>query len=61
MDNERGKISFRLVLDRYSAEIFINGGEKVMSATLSTPLEAEDITFRARGKLKMNVTAYKLK
>ena len=61
VDNERGKISFRLVLDRYSAEIFINGGEKVMSATLSTPLEAEDITFRARGKLKMNVTAYKLK
>ncbi len=55
-----GKVSLRLVLDRFSVEAFINGGEKAMTMTLETPLDAEQIAFKAKGSAKIDVTAYQL-
>lgn len=56
-----GKISLRILIDRWSAEVFINGGEQVMSLTYYTPLEAQGITFSAEGSAIVDLTAYELK
>ena len=60
VDHQRGKIKLRLILDRYSVEVFVNDGEKVMSATLYTDLAADGITFFADGKIRFNVRFYPL-
>lgn len=54
------QIRLQILLDRYSAEIFINGGEQVMSSTFFTPLEAEDIEFVTTGKLEANIVKTEL-
>lgn len=59
--HQNGSIRFRLILDRYSSEIFINDGEKVMSATIYTDMAADGISFFADGDVTMNVTKYELK
>ena len=46
---------------RSSAEIFVNDGEHVMTATIYTDLEADGISFFADGKVEMDVTKYELK
>ena len=43
-------LKLRLILDQYSAEIFINDGEQVMTATMYTEIEADSISFFADGK-----------
>ena len=57
----RGTISLRIILDRWSAEVFINGGEQVISLTFFTPPEAEGVSFRTEGSAIMDIAAYKLK
>ena len=54
--HDRGRLKLRLILDRYSVEVFVNDGEKVMSATLYTDLAADGISFFADGALSFNVT-----
>lgn len=58
--DRRGHISLRILLDRWSAEIFINGGEQVMSVTFYTPLTARDISFSSEGSAILDVTAYRI-
>ncbi len=60
VDHERGRLKLRLILDRYSVEVFVNDGEKVMSATLYTDLAADGIAFFADGSLKFSVRFYPL-
>lgn len=55
-----GKISLRIILDRFSVELFINGGEQVMSACLYTPQEADGISFEAEGSGWMDVEKYEI-
>ena len=59
--HDRGKLKFRVILDRFSAEVFVSDGEQVMSASFFTPLEADNICFLADGDVKMNITFYPLK
>ena len=54
--NRAGELDLRILLDRWSAEIFINGGEQVMSVTFYTPLDADDISFSAEGRLTLDIT-----
>ena len=61
VNSENGEIKLRLILDRFSAEIFVNDGEHVMTATIYTDLEADGISFFADGKVEMDVTKYELK
>ena len=56
-----GEINLRLLLDRYSFEIFVNGGEQSASSTLYTPLTAESILFSADREVFLTVEKYDLK
>ncbi len=61
VNSKNGELKLRLILDRYSAEIFVNDGEHVLTATLYTDLEADGISFFSDGKVEMDVTRYELK
>lgn len=56
-----GRIDLRIILDRYSAEVFINGGEQVMTASFYTPLEAQEISFKCIGTARMDIVKYDLR
>lgn len=58
--SENGKVKFRLILDRFSAEIFVNDGEQVMTITMYTDQIADGISFFADGSVKMNIVKYDL-
>ena len=51
-----GNIRLRLILDRYSFEVFINDGMYVMTAVIPTDLSAAEISFRTEGKAVIDVT-----
>ncbi len=53
-----GEIKLRVILDRLSAEIFVNDGEQVLTLTFSTPLSADGISFQSQGKTVINVEKY---
>ena len=55
-----GILKLRIILDRFSAEIFINDGEQVMTATFYTDVEADQISFVADGKAIMTVRKWGL-
>lgn len=44
-----GELSLRIVLDRWSLEVFVNGGAQAASSVLYTPQEAQEIRFSAEG------------
>ena len=60
VETREGKLSLRMIFDRYSVEIFINGGEQVMSAALYTPVSADRIRFRADGAVSVRVKKWAL-
>lgn len=60
VNSQNGRLKFRMILDRFSVEVFVNGGENVMTATMYTDLEADGISFFADGKVGMNITKYEL-
>ena len=60
VDNPDGKITMRVILDRFSVEAFINDGRQVMSAVIMTDQDARGISFRAVGKVEMDVVKYDL-
>ncbi|MDO4634022.1 MAG: glycoside hydrolase family 32 protein [Eubacteriales bacterium] len=49
VNSKDGELKLRLILDRFSVEVFINDGEQTMTATLYTPMDAEGISFFADG------------
>lgn len=53
-------LELRLILDKGSVEVFVNGGERVMSAVLPAFEQANGITFAAEGPLTLDVTAHQL-
>ena len=55
-----GTLKLRIILDRFSAEVFVNDGEQVMTATITTDASAGGISFFADGKVSMDVTKYDL-
>ena len=61
MNSENGEIKLRLILDRFSAEIFVNDGEHVMTATIYTDLEADGILLCRWESGDWDVTKYELK
>ena len=58
--SRKGRITLRMLIDKWSTEVFINDGEQVMSLTYYTDPSADDITFKADGNVKMDVTMYRL-
>ncbi len=60
VDSRDGALKLRIILDRFSAEVFVGDGEQVMTATIYTPQNAKQISFVADGSVMMNVTKYRL-
>lgn len=58
--SENGSVKIRLILDRYSAEAFLNEGAQTMTANLYTDMGAQRITFSAIGAVSMNLVKYDL-
>ena len=48
-------LKLRFILDKYSAEIFINDGSQVLSMTCYTPLDADGISFECDGDTAINI------
>lgn len=55
-----GELKLRIILDRFSAEVFINDGEQVMTITFYTPQTADGISFYADGVALLDVVKYDL-
>ena len=53
-----GEIKLRIILDRYSAEIFVNDGEQALSMTVWTPETADGFSFEAHGKVLIDVEKF---
>ena len=51
-------LKLRFILDKYSAEIFVNDGDQVISTTFYTPLTADEIRFESDGTAIINVQKY---
>ena len=60
VNGDADELKLRVILDRFSAEIFINDGEQVMSAVIFTEQEAKGISFVAEGAAKIDVVKYDL-
>ena len=55
-----GEVRLRVVLDRFSVEVFVNDGEAAASTVIYTRKEAEAITFEADGQVLIDVEKYHL-
>ncbi|HBA47423.1 MAG TPA: sucrose-6-phosphate hydrolase [Lachnospiraceae bacterium] len=55
-----GVLKLRIILDRFSAEVFVNNGEQVLSLTFYTDQSAEGISFYADGQIVIDVVKYDL-
>ncbi len=60
VNSENGHLKLRMILDRFSVEIFVNDGEQVLTATMYTEQEADGISFFADGAVKMDIVKYEL-
>ena len=58
--HDSGALKLRLILDRFSCEVFVGEGEQVLSMCVDTPLSADGVSFLADGRLSLSVTAWKL-
>lgn len=54
-------LRLRIILDKYSAEIFINSGEQVLSSVLLNEPEADGISFNSDKEAILDITKYTLR
>lgn len=52
--------SLRIIMDRYTVEIFVNNGKYAMSSLIYTPVEAENISFRSEGMFEFRIKKYEI-
>jgi len=55
-----GEIKLRVILDKFSVEVFVNDGEQTMTATFMTDVSAKGISFLADGQVEMDIVKYDL-
>ena len=60
VNSKNGELKLRMILDRFSVEVFINDGEQVMTAIMYTDQAADGISFFADGTVSMDVVKYDL-
>ncbi len=60
VNSDNGKINLRMILDTFSAEIFVNDGAQALSMTFYTDPAADGISFLADGAAVMDVIKYDL-
>lgn len=54
-------LKLRLVLDRFSVELFVNNGVQAFTSTFYTPLDADDIVFECDKSAVVNIEKYGLR
>ena len=59
--NQKGIVKLRIIMDRYSLEVFVNDGEQAASFVIYTPKDAAHISFECNGSLLMDIEKYELK
>lgn len=58
-EKKNGDVKLRFLLDRFSIELFVNGGEQAFSMCIyDTPVSADKIRFSADRPVKINVVKY---
>src|SRR5699024_6465325 len=57
---QNGKLTLRLILDGDCLELFVNDGQRVLSALLDTPAEAEGISLHSEGPLTLELVHHTL-
>ena len=57
---ESDELTFRLILDKKSAEFFFNDGEQTMTITIPTDQSADGISFFAEGSVLLDVEKFDL-
>lgn len=60
ISHQNGAFSFRMIMDRFSVEFFLNDGEQTITATIYTDLAADGIKFITTGNVLMDVEKYDL-
>ena len=55
-----GELKLRLIMDRYSLEVFVNDGQQAATSVIYTPLDAKSISFSCDGTVLMDVEKYDL-
>ena len=60
VNSKDGNLNLRIILDRFSVEVFVNDGEQVLTATMYTDQSAQGISFFADGIVEMDITKYDL-
>lgn len=58
LENPQDSLKLRLILDKFSAELFVNDGRQTFSTTFYTPLEADGIVFKCDGKAILNIDKF---
>ncbi len=58
VEEDSDGLCMRILIDRYSVEIFLNNGRQAMSSLLYTPQSAKGITFSIIGSVYMDITKY---
>ncbi|MDE6580039.1 MAG: glycoside hydrolase family 32 protein [Ruminiclostridium sp.] len=59
--SENGEIKLRIILDRFSVEVFVNDGEQTMTATFLTDISADRISFFSQGEAVVDITKYDIR
>lgn len=54
------ELKLRIIMDRYSLELFVNDGEQAASFVLYTPITADSISFSCEGSAIVDVVKYDL-
>ena len=57
---KNGALKLRVIMDRYSLELFVNDGEQAASFVLYTPPEATAVSFSSDGSVLVDVEKYDL-
>ena len=60
VNSRNGRLKLRIILDRFSVEVFVNDGEQALTATLYTEQAADGISFYADGAVRMDLVKYDL-
>ena len=58
--DRKGKITLRFIIDRYSVELFVNGGEQAATFAIFPPDDADGVSFNADGKAFVDIEQYTL-
>lgn len=60
VDMENGRIDLRIILDKWSVELFANGGKQAASMKIDTGVSANEITFTSDRSVIMDIEKYEI-